>query len=33
MLDSIKYKRCFDFCSPIAVKISYEKNKCFEMSG
>ena len=33
-LDSGNYKRkCFDLCSPIAVKNSNEQGKCFEMSG
>ena len=34
MADCGKYKgKCFDLCSPIAVKNSNEQSKCFEMSG
>ena len=34
MLESIKCKgKCFDLCSPIAVKNFNEQSKCFEMFG
>ena len=34
ILDSRNYTRkCFDLCSPIAVKNFNEQSKCFEMSG
>ena len=34
MLDSRKYKgKCFDLCSPIAIKKFNEQSKSFEMSS